>query len=213
MKKWIVLLLVFVVALSSCAQGPVRQETYGGVPCPIEEINWGMSEAECLSALGISADGVERQEMSGETARGPFQEVNLALPDTIKILGLTATVTLSFFEQYQNLQVGLIGITLNFGTDVDETAFQKSVEEKLCPDLELQNFTWKSEKTLADIPHEIVEEYFMRNSGNDAERSRPLGTISMEPKSVRGQTLLNIQNAPAVIMAKAQEKQNTDASK
>ena len=59
-KKVTSMLMCFALlfALTACKEGKTGDEN-GGVPCPIEGLEWGMTVDECLAALSLTEDDVE----------------------------------------------------------------------------------------------------------------------------------------------------------
>ena len=209
-KLFVLAALFFFLLFSSCSQ-PAEKETFDGVACPVEKIQWGMSIQESLDALGVAEEDAElKTQQSGETEKGKFQSADIMLPGMWEVYGYPAQVTLGFYEQYQDLQPGLISITLDYGTEIDESSLQASLKEQVSSYAVNRNTRWESEKTLAEMPQDIVIEYFALNEQNSSEWAQPLGAISFEPKEVKGKTIVSVNNLRAVVLKKAKVVEKTE---
>ena len=168
-KVFVFVILYLLFLLPSCSQ-PTGKETFDGVACPVEKIQWGMSIQESLDALGVAEEDAElKTQQSEETEKGKFQSADIMLPGMWEVYGYPTKVTLGFYEQYQDLQPGLISITLDYGTEIDENSLQASLKEQVSSYAVNRNTRWESEKTLAEMPHDIVIEYFALNEQNSSE--------------------------------------------
>ena len=65
-KVFVFVILYLLFLLPSCSQ-PAEKETFDGVACPVEKIQWGMSIQESLDALGVAEEDAElKTQQSGE---------------------------------------------------------------------------------------------------------------------------------------------------
>ncbi len=207
MKRWLcAILVVCLVALPSCASQP--KETYGGVPCPVDKLQWGMTPEEALTALGVPLD-TKRYEYGEKDDR----EVTIHLPENLEIYGGQGKVTLYFYEQYRELQgVGLVSLEVLYEKETPEDELRKRIEEEAAPYVDFDDFWWKSKKRLKDMPDEAVHRYL----GLDEEDWEmywdwELGNMLFVQKNKdTKETYLAVNNFRAVVLHKGLQKMEMD---
>ena len=167
-KKVISMLMCFALlfALTACKEGKTGDEN-GGVPCPIEGLEWGMTVDECLAALSLTEEDVEIERKTTEK----YTEVTITanLPDK-KAFGYSLKgVMLYLFEDYLGFPVGLCQATIHFDpvptfeelkSAVKSEVQSYTVEDPENPLYASEAQTYNSPKTLADADPELADQYF-----------------------------------------------------
>lgn len=199
MKLKIVLsALLAVLLFSSCSQHPMEAKSgYIDIPSPVEKIQWGMLQSDCLDALGLTEDQVTVQATEGNT-------VTVVLPEQMDVFGFSAQILLEFYGEVKDVELGLISMRFDFGMDVDLEKLKENISAALGNSVTLNNGRWESAKSKADVPEDIQEEYFQELPGLPDESLR-LGTIAFENalQQLTGSYVLTINNLNAVLVTKA----------
>ena len=199
MKLKIVFSVLFVILFfSSCSQHPMEAKSgYIDITCPVEKIQWGMLQSDCLDALGLTEDQVTVQATEGNT-------VTVVLPEQMDVFGFSAQILLEFYGEVKDVELGLISMRFDFGMDVDLEKLKENISAALGNSVTLNNGRWESAKSKADVPEDIQEEYFQELPGLPDESLR-LGTIAFENalQQLTGSYVLTINNLNAVLVTKA----------
>lgn len=199
MKLKIVFSVLFVILFfSSCSQHPMEAKSgYIDIPSPVEKIQWGMLQSDCLDALGLTEDQVTVQATEGNT-------VTVVLPEQMDVFGFSAQILLEFYGEVKDVELGLISMRFDFGMDVDLEKLKENISAALGNSVTLNNGRWESAKSKADVPEDIQEEYFQELPGLPDESLR-LGTIAFENalQQLTGSYVLTINNLNAVLVTKA----------
>ena len=214
MKRWLcAILAVGLLALPACTQ-PQPKETYGGVPCPVDKLQWGMTPEEALTALGVPLD-TPREEKEDQTQRGSYRSVSILLPGRWEVYGSRGDVRLNFYDRYQDLQAGLVSVGVNYGAQAPEEDLLKRIEEEAAPYTDFHGDWWQSKKKLEDMPYKAVHRYFGLEEGAvPFEWDRALGTIIFGSKSgIQGVTVVTVENVRAVVLHKGLQKMEMDKIK
>ncbi len=191
------------LALPSCAKPPVPK-TFGGVPCPIAELQWGMSLVNCLDSLAISMDNVKIVQTLPGDEDGSFdtQSVLFDAPKDMRIYGYPVVrVFLEFWQQTKTQKnIGLVDVTLDFGKDLPVEALQRNVEKLTARFVVRRNGRLESLKTLEDTEPLLAYNYFndQTASGHPAEERDPYGVISVGRPY--GYTSVKVNNAIAMLL-------------
>ena len=201
MKLKIVLSVLLVAILfASCSQQPANSNpSYIDIPSPVDKIEWGMSESDCLDALGLTEDQVTAQTTEGDT-------VTVVLPDQMDVYGFPAQVLLEFCGEVKDVELGLISMRFDFGKDVDLEKLKGNISAALGDSVTLNGGRWESVKSKADVPEEIQAEYFQEMPGLPDE-SMKLGTVAFDNvyHLLADSNVLTIHNISAVLVTKALE--------
>lgn len=199
MKLKIVFSVLFVILFfSSCSQHPMEAKSgYIDIPSPVEKIQWGMLQSDCLDALGLTEDQVTVQATEGNT-------VTVVLPEQMDVFGFPAQVLLEFYGEIKDVELGLISMRFDFGKNVDLEKLKENISAALGNSVTLNNGRWESAKSKADVPEDIQEEYFQELPGLPDESLR-LGTVAFENalQQLTGSYVLTINNLNAVLVTKA----------
>ena len=199
MKLKIVFSVLFVILFfSSCSQHPMEAKSgYIDIPSPVEKIQWGMLQSDCLDALGLTEDQVTVQATEGNT-------VTVVLPEQMDVFGFSAQILLEFYGEVKDVELGLISMRFDFGKDVDLEKLKENISAALGNSVTLNNGRWESAKSKADVPEDIQEEYFQELPGLPDESLR-LGTVAFENalQQLTGSYVLTINNLNAVLVTKA----------
>ncbi len=126
MKLKIVFSVLFVILFfSSCSQHPMEAKSgYIDIPSPVEKIQWGMLQSDCLDALGLTEDQVTVQATEGNT-------VTVVLPEQMDVFGFSAQILLEFYGEVKDVELGLISMRFDFGKDVDLEKLKENISAAL----------------------------------------------------------------------------------
>ncbi len=199
--KRITAFFTFLLFFSLCSCNSNQVDQLEGVPCPIAQIDWGMSKEECLSALAVDEQDAAITKKAEDAG---FTSVDVVLPGSYEAFGLPAEVQLFFCEDYKGLQPGLISMRLKLGKDIDLDQLEQKITDFAGGKATLQQGRWISEKSIYDVPQAIVDEYFHVMPNLSAEVN-PLGFIGIERAihKLTGETFVTINDTGAVLANKA----------
>ena len=221
-KKVISMLMCFALlfALTACKEGKTGDEN-GGVPCPIEGLEWGMTVDECLAALSLTEEDVEIKSQEGE--QGTSVTVTASLSG-YKAYGYpVGIVRLLLSEKFFGFPVGLRNITIRFDPAPAFEELQTAVKEEVQAytvessnnDVPLNsNFQrYNTPKTLADADQSLVDKYVQWDRWWEVaseipmevpeKESYPYGSIAVAEAD--GEAFVSIDNSIATILEKAAE--------
>lgn len=195
--------------LSSCKEQR-EPDTVGGVACPVEGLEWGMTVEECLAALSCPEDNaqIERQSNASELGVSAMAYVTVKLNGDRRAYGYPVqSARLEIYENVNGLPVGLGGMTLDFGASVSLEEIESALDEQTTAYAIKQEGHWASPKTLADADPALVDAYFNLEEGplKRGAETYPYGAIYVLDvvRQLSGTTAVQVNNANALILEKA----------
>lgn len=194
----------------------------GGVPCPIEGLEWGMTVDECLTALSLTEDDVEIEKQEGDNTIVVTIKTELS---GLKAYGypVEGFARLILYENLEGLPVGFHNLWITFDkfTPVEDlqAAVKEQVKSYMVEDDDPNNALastnsqrYNTSKTLADADQEMADNYLawvgQRSvpSGSDlpGKEDYPYGFLYVG-KDAGGQVFVCVDNTIATILEKAGE--------
>lgn len=221
-KKVISMLMCFALlfALTACKEEKTGDEN-GGVPCPIEGLEWGMTVDECLAALSLTEEDVEIDRREGEN--GTSVTITASLTGHKAYGYPIGDVNLLLSEKFYGFPVGLRNITIRFDPAPAFEELQAAVKEEVQAytvessnnDVPLNsNFQrYNTPKTLADADQSLVDKYIQWDRWWEVaseipmevpeKESYPYGSIAVV--ETNSEAFVSIDNSIATILEKAAE--------
>lgn len=220
-KKVISMLMCFALlfALTACKEEKTGDEN-GGVPCPIEGLEWGMTVDECLAALSLTEEDVEIQRDAGENATKVT--MNMELKDQKSFGYSIQSARLILYEDFYGLPVGLHNVLISFSPDTPVEDLQATVKNQIGtymkedvnnPLAGSDSLRYNTQKTLADADQSLVDKYFHWDEWWDIASKVPVDVPEKSdyPNGVlwvgkmSDQVFVDVDNTVATILEKAAE--------
>ena len=211
-KKVISMLMCFALlfALTACKEGKTGDEN-GGVPCPIEGLEWGMTVDECLAALSLTEDDVEIDRREGENGTNVIITASLtghkAYGYPVEGLGLL------FYGDLNGLPVGLCNITIRFNPAPALEELQTAVKEEVqsylieypgSPLNDADSQTYITAKTIEDVDSSLRDKYLTLSIIESRKKEDfPYGRIWVGKRG--GDPFITVDNMIATVVEKASE--------